>query len=214
MRFMSVIVVGLSLAACESPTEQPVEPVEPAEPVVAAEEMPQPEAQAAVNLEPQNNSSVRGSVAFVEQEGSVQMVTALTGIPSEPLVLTLHEGSSCDSPGAIFDMVRPAAGAPEGEVQAEREMDEMLGYLGEVEGDNGGIANATLEKEDLTLEGTNGVVGKVVALHMPPEEAEGIAAGDEQQLGQLVACGVIREGGTTQPAGQAPAGEDFRGAKP
>lgn len=215
MRIVATLIGGLALVACEQqPSEQPPEQAPGIEDIAGAEE--QVTARAAADLEPQLGSNVRGSLAFVQQDDDVEVTAALTGAEQGEYRVVVHEGTACEDPGAPWSPEEAAAGAEDEAAAAEGVEGAEGGIegdardvegIGEIEADEQGIARSTFTAQDLQLQGAQSVVGRVVTLHRQAEQADGAAA----PAPQIVACGVIREGGATeaQPAGEAaPAAEE------
>jgi superoxide dismutase, Cu-Zn family len=147
-------------------------------------------------LEPVGDSSVRGTVAFTEQDGSMHIVATIMGLNPGRHGLHLHENGDCASPGAesAGDHFSPSDDPHGAPTDAPRQ--HHAGDLGNVSAPFGGVGLKQIDDPELTLDGELGVVGRAVIVHGGADDLETQPSGNS---GDPVACGVVRLTEDAQP---------------
>jgi superoxide dismutase, Cu-Zn family len=142
---------------------------------------------ATATLEPRSKSKAKGTVAFEEIEGGVQVVAKLEGLTPGDHAFHVHEKGDCSAPdaasaGGHFDPTKQPHGAPEADAR-------HAGDFGNLTADKDGKAEKTVVMKGITIaEGPTSIVGKGFIVH---EKADDFKTQPTGNAGGRVACGVI-----------------------
>lgn len=182
--------------SCGPKRDEPVETAKPAaEPAAAAAPAAQP-ATARAELKGPDGTS-HGTVTFSEENGAVEIVADLSGLPPGSHGFHLHEGTECTPPdfksaGGHFNPTNAPHGGP-------TDAEHHAGDSGNIEIDASGNGHLELSTSLLTVApGPNSAVGHAVIVHEKADDLKTQPSGD---AGARIACGiVVAEGAAT--AGQ------------
>ena len=143
-------------------------------------------AKAVAVLHPTKNSSVTGTVHFVQEAKGVRVTAAVDGISPGKHGFHIHELGDCSAPdGTSAGGHYNPQGLPHaGPDQAKRHE----GDLGNLEADTAGQANYDRVDNDLFLNGTHSIVGRAVIVHVGEDDLVSQPTGNS---GGRQACGVI-----------------------
>jgi Cu-Zn family superoxide dismutase len=153
---------------------------------------------ALARIVPTAGSRVNGTATFqVEDDGTLAIRLDLKGLDAGIHGFHIHEMGDCSAPDAS------SAGehfAPDGDPHGPPEADNdahHAGDLGNIVADSSGSVVREWTDDELTLEGTYGVVGRAVIVHAQADDLETQPSG---QSGDPIACGVIvARDGTSAP---------------
>jgi Cu-Zn family superoxide dismutase len=181
--------------ATPSPEPDPVPaPADPApvstpEPAPAPEPPPAPK-EAKVELAPtaKSKSKVKGTIAFKEVEGGVEVTANVEGLTAnKEHAWHIHETGDCSAPdaksaGEHFNPGGHPHGAPDAEHRHE-------GDFGNLQADKQGKATKTFVMKGITIgEGATSIVGKGFIIHAKKDDLKSQPSGN---AGDRIACGVI-----------------------
>jgi Cu-Zn family superoxide dismutase len=160
-------------------------------------EPPDRELVARAQLQPLNDSSVRGTVEFdgAAAEG-VAIHVMLMGLEPGEHGFHVHENADCTSPGEHLNPDNASHGPPEQLAQGRHR-----GDLGNVTADAAGTVDETLQ--DRILADGDAYLGRALVVHAQRDDLASQPAGE---AGDPVACGII------EPIGEAQAPEPSSGA--
>jgi Cu-Zn family superoxide dismutase len=188
-----------SVAACGGKSTKPSTPTEPVvttpapaepEPAPAPEPAPPPEPkQAIATLAPttKTKSKVKGTIAFKEVEGGVEVTASVEGLTPGDHAYHVHEKGDCSAPdassaGGHFNPNNHKHGAPDATERHE-------GDFGNLTAGKDGKATKTFVMKDITLsEGATSIIGKGFIVH---EKADDFKTQPTGNAGGRVACGVV-----------------------
>lgn len=141
-------------------------------------------------LQPTRGSQVSGMIEFEPRDdGSVMISAEIDGLEPGQHGFHIHQSGDCSAPdassaGEHFAPDDAPHGSPE-----DAPSEHHAGDLGNVNADDGGMADARIVDEELELVGETGVVGRAVIVHENRDDLESQPSGD---AGDRVACGVVR----------------------
>jgi superoxide dismutase, Cu-Zn family len=181
------VLVGLAAgtrAQQPAPTGQQPAPTGQAAPPSATKAVPGKVAVA--KLSPTKDSTVRGEVTFTQEDKGVRVVGSFTGMQMGEHGFHIHEKGDCSAPDAA------SAGAhlnPTNKPHGARDAAERhVGDLGNLKADPYGMARANFVDPNLSLDGSNSIIGKAVIVHEKPDDYTTQPTGN---AGGRQACGVI-----------------------
>ncbi|KAF8049231.1 hypothetical protein N665_2269s0004 [Sinapis alba] len=138
------------------------------------------------------NSDVKGVVTLTQQDtGPTKVNVRITGLTPGPHGFHLHEfgdtTNGCISTGPHFNPKNMTHGAPQDEIR-------HAGDLGNIIANADGVAETTLEDNQIPLTGPNSVVGRAFVVHELKDDLG--KGGHELSLttgnaGGRLACGVV-----------------------
>lgn len=139
-------------------------------------------------LEPVGSGNARGDASFIDTEDGLEVVVTMTGLEPGQHGIHVHEMGDCTGPaaevgGEHFNPDGSQHGAP-----ADDPSSRHAGDFGNISADENGEAQLNLTVDDLTVEGTRGVVGRAIIVHMSEDDFSSQPAGES---GDAVSCGVI-----------------------
>ncbi len=145
-----------------------------------------PKADAVAVLIPTEGQMVTGVVTFVEVTGGVRVKADLIGLSPGAHGIHIHEYGDCRSEdgrlaGRHFDPENQSHGPSDGE-------DRHAGDLGNIVADQNGNADLDLLNSLISLQGTNGVIGRSVVVHALKDD---FTTQPDGGAGERLACGVI-----------------------
>lgn len=198
------------LHGCSDRDDNPIEPdiVEPSEEIGAApppaQPMPEPTApepmttpepetpplEATADINAVGDSGVSGQIEFVQSGELLELSGEISGLAAGEHGFHVHEGTSCDTPGEHF----APYGMNHGDPAAE---EHHLGDLGNVTANAEGVANLSMSTQQLALDGTHPISGRVLVVHAERDDLTTQPSGNS---GDAVACGVIAMAGGQTPA--------------
>ncbi len=141
---------------------------------------------AVAELKPAKNSKVKGTVLFVQENAGVHVTAEVTGLTPGEHGFHIHEKGDCSaadfsSAGGHFNPSHKPHGGMES-------MEHHAGDLGNLTADATGKAHLDFVSHDLSLDGTNSVVGRSVIVHANRDDLVSQPAGN---AGPRIACGAI-----------------------
>ncbi len=142
---------------------------------------------ATVTLHGLKNSGVSGDLTLNQEAEGVRVKGEVRGLaPNSTHGFHIHEHGDCSaadgsSAGGHFAPL----GHPHG---ALADASSHAGDLGNIKANAEGIAEVSLFKQDLTLAGKHGVLGRAVIVH---EKADDLHSQPSGAAGSRVACGVL-----------------------
>ena len=150
---------------------------------------PVPRQEAYVPLEAQGGAAVDGYLVFWQEsadEGPVQVLVRVKGLPEGAHAMHIHEGPSCANPGSFFN---PADAPPGAFFAPERHAGALESLISDAEGN----VETEIGSEGLTLgQGDGYIVGRTLVIYENDNDFETDPEGGN--LGQPLACGVIQPG--------------------
>jgi Cu-Zn family superoxide dismutase len=175
------------------PTKAP-EPPPPAPPPAAAPPAPAPAPppaapkEATADLAPASKSKVKGTIAFKEVDGGVEVTANVEGLTPGDHAYHVHEKGDCSAPdaksaGGHFNPSGHPHGAPDAAEHHE-------GDFGNLTAGKDGKASKTFVMKGITVaDGPTSIVGKGFIVH---EKADDFKTQPTGNAGGRVACGVIQ----------------------
>jgi len=130
-----------------------------------------------------------GTAEFaLEGDGQLAIHVELEGLEPGGHGFHIHENGDCSAPGesSMGEHFAPD-GDPHGPPEAAKDA-HHAGDLGNIVADSSGSAVHDWVDDELTLEGTYGVVGRAIIVHAGPDDLMTQPSGDS---GDPVACGVV-----------------------
>ncbi len=164
---------------------------EPAKPDPVPPAPPPPPKQATATLAPTTKpkpSKVKGTLAFMEVDGGVEVIATLEGLKPGDHAYHVHEKGDCSAPdassaGGHFNPAGHKHGAPDGE-------ERHAGDFGNLTAGKDGKATKTFVMKGITLgDDASSIVGKGFIVH---EKADDLKTQPTGNAGGRVACGVIQ----------------------
>lgn len=140
-------------------------------------------------IEAKSNSTVSGTVTFIENNGKVSMTAKFTGLTPGPHAIHIHENGDCSaedgsSAGGHWNPTHEDHGAWEHNGFHK-------GDIGNLNADENGIATISMET-DLWCIGcedeTKNIIGKSIIVHKDADDLKSQPSGN---AGDRVGCGVI-----------------------
>jgi Cu-Zn family superoxide dismutase len=146
---------------------------------------------ATAELRPANDSSVSGTVRFVQVDDALRVDAAVAGLGDGDHGWHIHENGDCSaadasSAGGHWSPDRNPHGAP-----TDPATQRHAGDLGNLTAASDGTSTVTRSYSELTLVGEYGVVGHSLIVHSGPEDFDSQPGGD---AGDRISCGVIEWG--------------------
>lgn len=137
-------------------------------------------------LEPTQQSKVRGTIDFVQEDGDVTVRASVRGLEPGKHAFHVHLWGDCSSQdaksaGTHFNFAGSSESPPP-------DIDRITGNLGELEADASGNAESTSKIDKATLTGAYSIVGRSVIIH---EKGNDESAPPIGAAGGRLACGVI-----------------------
>jgi Cu-Zn family superoxide dismutase len=196
-RTLAICCMGLALAACGQPDNEPEgtadtrarpdNPMpEPADDMAAPGQAPE---SAAAQVAPTQGNTASGSIAITAEENGVRLTGAIQGLkPNGEFGFHVHEKGDCSAPdassaGAHFNPTNSAHGNPEGDTH-------HAGDMLNIKSDAQGVAQVDTVVTGLTLHSgaPTDALGKAVVVHESPDDYKTQPSGNS---GARIACGVI-----------------------
>lgn len=163
----------LLMAGCTEIEEKtaPISPDEAPESIIAIAE-----------IHPLSEKQISGTIRFIEQMDLVKISGTVDGLPAGKHGFHVHSGTSCDNPGDHYNPESKKHGAA-------TEKENHTGDLGNLVADSTGKAQYELLDADLTLSGSQSVIGKALIIHLDEDKYSPQPSGDS---GEKIGCGIIK----------------------
>ena len=145
-----------------------------------------PKADAVSVMIPTEGQMVTGVVTFVEVTGGVRVKADIIGLSPGPHGIHIHQYGDCRSEDG-----RLAGGHFNPENQSHEAPDvthRHAGDLGNIVADQNGNADLDIVNPLISLQGTNGIVGRSVVVHA---QADDFTTQPDGGSGERLACGTI-----------------------
>ncbi|MBN2527168.1 MAG: superoxide dismutase family protein [Deltaproteobacteria bacterium] len=146
-----------------------------------------PMSKAVAVLSPTEGNSVKGTVAFIPEDGKIRVFAKVEGLTPGKHGFHIHEKGDCSAPdgasaGGHFNPEGMDHGGPHATMR-------HVGDLGNLEANEEGVATLEYVDAHLTLEGEHTIIGKGVIVHA---EEDDLISQPTGAAGARVACGVIQ----------------------
>ena len=142
--------------------------------------------EATATLAARSGSAVAGTVSFTEASDGLKIRATITGLKPGAHGFHIHEAGDCSAPDASSAKghFNPMAKTHAHYAEAAHHGGDLPNLMANAKGE----ANFDYTATDLTLSGSNGVVGRSVVVHTDPDDYKSQPAGNS---GARIACGVI-----------------------
>lgn len=152
---------------------------------------------ASVDLMALGDSTVAGSLTFIEDEGGVMITGMVTGLmPNAQHGFHIHEVGNCGDSTAADGTITMGGAAgghwnPGAHMHGEPDMESHLGDLGNLTADENGVANVQITKAGITIGDLSmmDVIGRSVIVHAKRDDLMSQPTGD---AGARWGCGIVK----------------------
>jgi Cu-Zn family superoxide dismutase len=144
-------------------------------------------AAATAAIEARSGSTVSGTAEFMMHDGKMMITVSVKGAPAGQHAVHIHEKGDCSAPdassaGGHFNPGGHQHGAPDA-------AEHHAGDLGNITIGADGTGSLMIHSSDLSLSGTNSVVGHAIIVH---EKTDDFVTQPTGNAGGRIGCGVIK----------------------